>query len=260
MKIHSTAIIDKHVELADDVEVGPFTIITGHVKIDKGTVIGSHVSIGNPYGRVFIGQKNQILPGAMVGGPPQDVSYKNEPTELHIGDGNLIREFTTLNCGTVKGGGKTKIGNNCMLMAYVHVAHDCVLNNNVIIANSTQLAGHVEIDDFVRVGGMVGLVQFVKIGKYAYIGGGAHINKDIIPYSIAEGNWAKVRAMNKVGLQRAGFKKEDIDDIYKAIKFLIMGDRTVDEALKLIESECGSSESIKYLVNFIKSSENGVAR
>jgi UDP-N-acetylglucosamine acyltransferase len=260
MKIHPSSIIGKEVELGSDVQIGPFSVIEGRVKVGSGTIIESHCRIGNPFGIVEIGEKNHILPGAMVGGPPQDVSYKGEPTKLVIGNSNIIREFTTLNCGTTKDGGVTQIGNQCMLMAYVHVAHDCKLGNNVIVANSTQFAGHVLVGDYARIGGMVGIAQFIKIGRYAYIGGGAHINKDILPYSIAEGNWAKVRATNKVGITRAGFEKGEVDAIYRAIKFIIMGERTIDEALQKINEECEKSSHIEYLIDFIKTSENGIAR
>lgn len=181
---------------------------------------------------------------------PQDVSYKGEPTKLVIGNNNIIREFTTLNCGTTKDGGVTQIGNNCMLMAYVHIAHDCKLGNSVIVANTTQFAGHVHVDDHARIGGMVGITQFARIGRYAYIGGGATINKDILPFSIAEGNWAKVRATNKVGITRAGFGKSEVDGIYRAIRYLTMGGRTIDEALQKINDECEMTAHLQHLVDF----------
>jgi UDP-N-acetylglucosamine acyltransferase len=260
MGIHPSAIVGKEVELAKDVEIGPFSVIQGRVRIGSKTKIESHVSIGNLNGIVEIGSENHFLPGAIVGGPPQDLSYKSEPTKLIIGNKNIIREFATLNCGTVKGGGVTKIGDSCMLMAYVHIAHDCQLGNNIVVANTTQFAGHVEVDDFARIGGMVGLAQFVRIGRYAYIGGGATVNKDILPFSIAEGNWAKVRATNKVGITRAGFKKEDIDSIYRAIRTFTMGNETVAEAILKIKSECGASEHIQHLLQFIEKSEIGIAR
>lgn len=258
--VHPSVILGKNVELAPDVKIGPFTCIQGQVKIGSGTVIDSHVSIGNENGIVEIGKNNHILSSAMVGGIPQDVSYKGETTKLVIGDNNMIREFTTLNCGTMKEGGVTRIGSGCMLMAYVHVAHDCQIGNHVIVANSTQFAGHVRVEDYARIGGMVGIAQFARIGTHAYIGGGATINKDILPYSIAEGNWARVRAVNKVGMSRAGFSKEDIDNIYKAMRFIIMGDRTMEEALEKIGTECDSTAQVQHLVQFIKSSENGIAR
>ncbi|OFZ11503.1 MAG: acyl-[acyl-carrier-protein]--UDP-N-acetylglucosamine O-acyltransferase [Bdellovibrionales bacterium RBG_16_40_8] len=260
MKIHSTAIISKTVELASDVSIGPFSVITGRVRIDSGTRIENGVTIGSDYGVVEIGKDNHFLSGAVIGGPPQDLSYKGDSTKLIIGDKNIIREFSTINCGTVKGGGTTSIGNECMFMAYVHVAHDCQFGNNVVVANSTQFAGHVEVEDYVRIGGMVGITQFVRIGKFAYIGGGAEINKDILPFSIAEGSWAKARAANKVGMTRAGFSKDEVENIYRALRAIIMGHRTIDQAIKKIQDDCKLSSQIQYIIDFVKSSENGIAR
>lgn len=260
MRVHPTSIIGKEVELGPDVEVGPFSVIQGRVKIRKGTKVDSHVSIGNPYGSIEIGEDNHILSGAVIGGPPQDLSYKSEPTSLIVGDRNIIREFTTINCGTVKGGGVTRIGHDCMLMAYVHVAHDCQIGHHVVVANTTQFAGHVEVGDYARIGGMVGLVQFIRIGRYAYVGGGSSVNKDVLPFTIAEGHWARVRAANKVGLSRAGFSKEEIDNIYRAVRLFIMGDRTSEEAVAKIKEECSMTEPVQHLLDFILTSKNGVAR
>ncbi|MEQ1663938.1 MAG: acyl-ACP--UDP-N-acetylglucosamine O-acyltransferase [Bdellovibrionales bacterium] len=259
MSIHPTAIIGKDVELASDVSVGAFSVLQGRVRIDQGTKIESHTVIGNPFGIVEIGKNNQILSGAMIGGPPQDLSYTGQVTRLTIGDNNILREFTTLNCGTVKGGLETKIGNHCMLMAYVHIAHDCQLADHVVVANTTQFAGHVIVEDHVRIGGMVGIAQFSRLGRFAYIGGGATINKDIPPFTIADGNWARIRATNKIGITRAGFDKEDVSSIYRAIRFLIMGDRTVAASIAKIKEECKPSEHINHLIQFIETSEIGIA-
>jgi UDP-N-acetylglucosamine acyltransferase len=261
MSIHPSAIIAKSVELADDVSVGPFSVLQGRVRVGRGTRIASHVSIGSESTIVEIGENNVFQAGAIIGGPPQDISYKNEPTKLVIGSNNVFRECVTINCGTAKGGGVTKIGDSCMIMAYVHIAHDCQIGNNVIIANLVQFAGHVVVEDFVRIGGLCGIVQFVRIGKHAYIGGASSLRKDILPFCIAEGNdLARVRATNKIGLQRSGFSKDDVDNIARAIRFFVIGHRTVDEVLKKIAEECGTGKHIEHLVNFIKSSENGVAR
>jgi UDP-N-acetylglucosamine acyltransferase len=259
--IHPTAIIEKSVELGADVSVGPFSILKGRLRVGRGTKIEGHVCLGSDSTVVEIGEDNLIQNGAVLGGPPQDLSYKNEPTKLVIGSRNTIREFVTVNCGTMKGGGVTTIGNDCMLMAYVHVAHDCNIGHNVIIANLVQFAGHVQVENNVRIGGMVGLVQFTRLGKYCYIGGASTVRKDVPPFTIAEGgSLARVRATNKIGLQRSGFSKEDVDNIARAVRFLVAGDRTIDEALQKISAECTPSEHIDHFVNFIKSSEAGVAR
>lgn len=260
MAIHPSAVIGSGVELHPDVEVGPFVVIKGRVRIGKGTRIEPFANIGSEAGIVEIGESNHILSGASIGTPPQDLSFKGEATRLEIGNNNIIREFVTINLGTTKGGGLTKIGNNCMLMAYVHVAHDCMLSDHVVVANSTQFAGHVVVEDRVRIGGMVGITQFTRIGRHAYIAGDAKINKDIPPFTIAEGAWARVRACNKVGMERAGFAKEEVEKVKRAIRFLIMGDRTLEEAMKKIEAECLPSESVTHLTQFIRSSEAGIAR
>jgi UDP-N-acetylglucosamine acyltransferase len=260
MSIHPTAIVGSGTELHPDVEVGPYVVIKGRVRVGKGTKIEAFAMIGSDNGIVEIGENNHILSGASLGTPPQDLSFKGETTKLVIGNSNTIREFVTINLGTPKGGGVTKIGNHCLLMAYVHVAHDCQFGDHVVVANTTQFAGHVIAEDRVRIGGMVGVAQFVRLGKHSYIGGDAKINKDIPPFMIAEGKWARVRACNKIGLERSGFSKEEVDKVKRATRFLIMGDRTLDEAMKLIEAECLPSPSVEYLVNFIKSSEIGIAK
>ena len=258
--IHPTAIISKGVELDTDVHVGPYSVIEGHVRIGKGTRIKSHVIIGSEFGRVEIGMGNQIFSGAVVGGPPQDLKYKSEPTQLKLGDNNVIREFVTLNLGTVSGGGVTSIGSNNLLMAYVHVAHDCSIGSNVVIANTTNFAGHVTVEDNVRIGGVCSFNQFVRVGQYAYIAGESAVNKDILPFSIAQGSYAVTRATNKIGLERAGFSAEDIENIHRAIRLIAMGNRTVDEAIEQIQKDCGNSQHIQNFLKFVQSSERGIAR
>lgn len=260
MAIHPTAIISPGCEIAKDVHVGPFTVIQGRVKIDSGTRIESHVVIGNDHGIVTIGKNNHILAGAMVGGPPQDLTYKSEDTRLEVGDNNTIREFVTINTGTVKGGGLTKIANHCLLMAYVHIAHDCQIGDHVVIANTSNFAGHVIVEDHVRIGGVCSFNQFITIGRYSYIAGESVVNKDILPFSIAQGSYAVSRATNKIGMERAGFSKEEVENVHRAVRSLIMGGRTIEEALQLIETECESSPNIEHIVKFVRGSERGIAR
>lgn len=240
--------------------MSPYAVITGKVKIGKKTKIESFVRIGAEQGEITIGEENLILSGACLGGIPQDLSYKGENTRLTIGDRNTIREFVTMNLGTLKESGETRIGNENLIMAYVHVAHDCVIGNNTVLANSLQLAGHVRIDDYARVGGLVGITQFTRIGQYAYIAADSVINKDIPPYTIAQGRWAKVRAANKVGLERAGFAKEEIEKINRAVRYLIMGERTIEEAIQKMQDDCLPSPSVEHFIDFIRKSEQGVAR
>ena len=258
--IHPSAIIDKQVELDSTVSVGPFSVLRGKLKIGAGTKVESHVVIGSEHGSVTLGKNNHIFSGAVIGGPPQDLKFKGEHTSLEIGDNNTIREFVTLNVGTATGGGITRIGSNNLLMAYVHVAHDCQIGNNIVIANSSNFAGHVTVEDNVRIGGICSFNQFIRIGKFSFIAGDSAVNKDIIPFSIAQGKYAVSRAANEIGLQRAGFAKDDIDKVYRAIRLLIKGDRTVEESLKEMNEKCMPSENVQYLIDFIKKSERGIAR
>lgn len=259
MKVHPSSVLSPNVVLEDDVEIGPYCNIQGHVKIGKGTFIEGHVTIGYRHGIVEIGKNNHISPGAVIGGPPQDISYKGEPTKLIIGDNNIIREFTTFNLATSKGDGITSIGSNCYFMAYSHVGHDCKIGNNVIVANNSHFGGHCEVEDNVVIGGVCAFNQFSKVGRNSFVAGSSIVNKDIIPFSRAQGNYAVVRATNKVGLLRKGFSKEEVANVHKAIRIIIMGSGTVEEALARIQSECTQSENVQALIHFVKSSKRGIA-
>lgn len=258
--IHASAVISKEAQIDSSVEIGPFCVIKGQVKIGKGTVLHNHVTIGSDFGQVEIGENNQFFAGAAVGGPPQDLKYNKEKTKLVVGNNNQIREYVTINLGTVTGTGVTRVGNGNLIMAYTHIAHDCNIGNNIAIANSCQFAGHVTVEDNVRIGGMCGFVQFIKIGKFAYIAGDSTMNKDILPFCMAQGRWAVARATNKIGLERAGFTEKQIAQIHKAIRLTIMGERTIEESLAAIKQECEIDSNIEYITNFIRSSEKGIAR
>lgn len=258
-KVHPTSVLSPDVELGPDVEIGPYCLIQGKVKIGRGTFVEGHTTVGSRHGIIEIGENNHISPGAVIGGPPQDISYKGEPTHLIIGSNNVFREFSTVNLATSKGDGKTVVGNNCYFMAYTHVGHDCKIGNNVIMANNSHLGGHCEIEDNVVIGGVCAFNQFTKVGKNAFVAANSVVNKDILPYSRAQGSWALVRATNKVGLLRKGVPKDEVQNIHKALRILIMGKGTVDEALARIHSECTPSQHIEYLVHFTKSSKRGIA-
>lgn len=260
MNIHPSSVISKEVELGKDVYIGPFCTVSGRTKIGDGTKLESHVSIGSEFGIVEIGKNNRISAYAAVGGPPQDLKYKGEATKLIIGDNNVIREMATINIGTPGGGGVTTIGNDNLIMSYAHVAHDCVLGDHVVIANSSQLAGHVVLEDHVKVSGMCGFAQFVRVGKYAYIGGDSAVNKDILPYTIAQGSYAVMRATNRIGLERAGFSKEDIESINRAVRIITKGSNTIEESLERIHQECKISPAMEYFIQFLKASTKGVAK
>jgi UDP-N-acetylglucosamine acyltransferase len=259
-KVHPTAVIDGDVQLDDDVHVGPYCLIQGKVKIGQGTFIEGHVTLGYRFSELEIGKHNHISPGAVIGGPPQDVSYKDDRTRLKIGDHNKFREFSTVNIATTKGDLETTIGSHGYYMAYTHIGHDCKVGDNVVIANNSHLGGHTLIEDHVVVGGMSAFNQFTKVGKYAFIAGASIVNKDILPFSRAQGSYAVCRATNKVGLTRSGLPKEEVENIHKAIRIMVMGAATVEEGIERIQQECLNTPHIQYLIDFVRSSKRGIAR
>ncbi len=258
-KIHPSSVLSPDVEIADDVEIGPYCLIQGKVKIGKGTFIEGHVTLGYRHGIYEIGENNHFSPGAVIGGPPQDHSYKGEPTKLIIGNNNTFREFSTVNLATSKGDGITEVGNNNYFMAYTHVGHDCKIGNNVTIANDSHLGGHCIIEDGVTIGGVCAFNQFTKVGRGAFIAGSSVVNKDILPFCRAQGTYATIRATNKIGLARRGFSREEISNVHKAIRIMIMGSHTVEEGMERIKAECTLSPNIEYFLEFIKSSKRGIA-
>lgn len=259
-RIHPSSVISSEAILADDVVVGPFCVITGRVKLGKGCILFSHVSLGSEHGIVEIGERNLFYAGAVVGGPPQDLSYRDQQTRLLIGNDNVFREMVTVNCGSPKAGwGTTKIGSHCLIMSYSHVAHDCVIGDHVVIANTTQLAGHVTFEDHVKVGGICAFNQFVKVGKYAYIAGDAAVNKDILPFTIAQGKYAVMRASNKIGMERAGYSKEDVESINRAVRIMTKSGLTVEESIARIRAECNVTPVVEDFIQFAVKSERGLA-
>lgn len=259
MKVHPSTVINGDVQIEEGVEIGPYCLIQGKVTIQKGTFIEGHVTIGSRYGIVEIGQNNHFAPGAVIGGPPQDISYKSEATRLKIGNNNIFREFSTANLATSKGDKETTIGDNNYFMAYTHIGHDCKIGNNVVIANDSHLGGHTIIEDNVVVGGLSAFNQFTKVGKGAFVAGSSIVNKDILPFCRAHGNHAVCKATNKVGLARKGFSREEVQNIHKAIRILLIGSDTVEEGLARINSECTMSPNLEYLIHFVKSSKRGIA-
>jgi UDP-N-acetylglucosamine acyltransferase len=258
-KIHPSSIISSEVEIADDVEIGPFCVIQGKVKIGQGTFVEGHVTLGSRHGILEIGEKNYFSPGAVIGGAPQDISYKGEPTYLIIGNNNTFREFSTVNLATSKHDKKTEIGNNGYFMAYTHVGHDCKIGNNVVIANDSHLGGHCIIEDGVTIGGVSAFNQFVRVGRGAFIAGSSVVTKDILPFCRAQGNYAMARATNKIGLSRKGFSREEVSNVHKAIRIMLLGSHTVDEGIARIQQECVQSENIEYFIQFMKASKRGLA-
>jgi UDP-N-acetylglucosamine acyltransferase len=254
--IHPTAIIHKNAEIDEGVSVGPYCIIEEKVKIKKGTNLLMHVVV---QGNTEIGENCTINPFASIGGPPQDITYKDEDTTVIIGNNNIIKEYVTINRGTPHGGGITKIGNGNFIMAYVHIAHDCRVGSNIIMANCATLAGHVEVDDFVIFGGLCAVHQFCRIGKYAFISGLTGVPKDIPPFITAAGNRAKPYGLNVVGLERHGFSKEEISKLKKAYRILFRSSLPLSTSLKIIREEL-EGENITELTDFIQSAKRGICR
>ena len=213
--IHKTAIIDPNAKIASTVDIGPYTVIGSNVEISDNVIIQSHVSIT---GHTMIGKNNKIYPFASIGNNPQDMKYKGESTKLLIGSDNTIREYTTINPGTLQGGGITKVGNNNLIMIGAHIAHDCIIGNNIVIANNAAIAGHATIDDHVVIGGNCGVQQFARIGKMAMIGGMTGVSRDVIPYGLSTGNRNLLNGINVVGLRRSNVPNKDIISLTNAYK------------------------------------------
>ena len=253
-EVHPTAIIHKNAFLNDGVTVGPYTIIEDDTVLGEGTEVGSHALIA---AGTTIGKECRIFNGAVLGSIPQDLKYHGEKSTLEIGDQTTVREFATLNRGT-EALGKTVIGSNCLIMAYVHVAHDCVIGNKVIIANSVNMGGHVLIEDNVTVGGMVPIHQFVRIGTFAFIGGGYRVPKDVPPYILAAGDPLVYRTLNLIGLKRNGISGESIKAISKAYKQIYDKDSTLNEGLSHLKSNGDLIPEVLKTIEFFETSSRGI--
>lgn len=255
-KIHPTAIVANPGMIHPSASIGPYSIVDDEVEIGEDVWIDSHVRI-KPYAK--IGPRCKIHNGAVIAGPPQDLKFGGEKTELILGADCTIREYVTLNRGTLAHG-KTEIGNNCLFMAYSHAAHDCVIGSNVIIANTVEMGGHVVIGDYAIIGGGTVIHQFCRIGEHAMIGGGFRVTQDVLPYSLAAGYPLSCFGLNSVGLKRRGFSSETISKLKTAFHFLLSSKLKTSEALKKIESEIEPIPEIVKLVNFIKSAERGIVK
>lgn len=257
MEIHSTAIVHPKAKIAPGVKIGPYSLIGEHASIGKDTLIDSHVIVE---GWTEIGERCRIFPFVSIGGPPQHMRYKGEPTRVVIGNDNVIREFVTIHRATVEGGGETILGHGNFIMAYSHIAHDCRVGNRVIMANASTLAGHIDVEDFAIVGGLVAVHQFVRVGCYAIIGGASGVPKDIPPYMCAAGNRAKLFGLNTVGLKRHGFPEATMSALKKAYRILFRSHLTLNKAMERVEAEVPDLSEIRHLLAFLKSSKRGICR
>jgi UDP-N-acetylglucosamine acyltransferase len=255
--VHASALVDKSAELGDGVEIGPFAVIGADVRLADRVRVDHHASV---LGASVIGAGTHVFPFASIGSPPQDLTYKGEPTRLEIGERNVFREFVTINRGTVKGGGLTRIGSDCFFMAYSHVAHDSTIGNHVVMANCAALAGHIRIDDHAILGGLVAVHQWARIGRMAMIGGVSGVAQDVPPFCIASGERAKLYGLNLVGLKRHGFTEERIADLKKTYRLLFRAGLTLKAAIEAVERELPASGDAAEMLEFIRTTKRGLTR
>lgn len=258
MPIHPTAIIDQGAKIPRSCSIGPHCIVGAGVELGDNCELISNVVMEGP---TTIGSSNRFFPFCSIGLGPQDLSYKGEPTRLEIGDHNTIREFVTINRGTVKGGGLTRVGSHSLVMAYAHVAHDCVVGDHVILANAATLGGHVTVEDWAVVGAMCPVHQFVRIGAHSYIGGGTTITKDVLPFSkTVAARDTHAYGLNAVGLERRGYTRDRIHKIHHAFKTLLASKLNTTQAVEKLASESDRGQDVDMLIRFIKDSERGVIK
>lgn len=258
MSIHPTAIVDPSAVVPASCNVGPYCTIGAGVKLGEDCELVSHVVLD---GQLTAGARNRFYPFACVGVSPQDLKYRGEPTGVTLGDDNMIRESVTISRGTVAGGGMTRIGSGCLVMAYAHVGHDSHIGNSCILANSAALAGHVLVEDYATVGALCAVHQFCRIGRYAFIGGGTVITQDVLPYSLTSAKReAAAFGANRVGLERRGIDSSRIRAIQHALRQLSTGKMNVSMATDRIRQDAGDSEDLAYLLAFIEESSRGIIR
>ncbi len=256
-KVHPTAIVARGAELAEDVEIGAYSIVGAEVRIGRGTRVGPHVVIEN---RTTIGEKNRIFQFASVGAVPQDLKYKGEPSELRIGNGNLLREFTTLHIGTEGGGGVTEVGDQNLFMNFSHVAHDCRVGSHAIFANGATLAGHVIVEDGVILGGLSAVHQFVRLGEASMLGGGAMVVQDVPPYCVVQGDRAGLVGLNVEGLRRREFGEEQVRALRACYRLVFRSGLGLREAVRKAREEVTVDGAAAHFLDFIEGSKRGICR
>jgi UDP-N-acetylglucosamine acyltransferase len=258
MNVHPTAIIHERAKVPASCKVGPYCVIGAQVELGENCRLLSHVAMEGP---TKIGAENIFFPFCAIGMAPQDVTYKGEPTRLEIGDHNEIRECVTINRGTIKGGGVTKLGSHLLIMAYTHIGHDSVIGDHAMLVNGATIAGHVTVEEWAVVGALCPVHQFVRIGAHSYIGGGTTITQDVLPFSMTSAaRDTHAYGMNKVGLERRGFSKERIAKIHHAYKILLASKMNTSQALERLKAEKDHGEDVEMLIRFIESAERGVIK
>lgn len=257
MQIHSTAVVSPKARIGNDCYIGPFAVIGDEVTLGDRVRIDGQCVID---GRTRIGDETHLYPFVSIGLPPQDLKFAGEDSETVIGRRNRIREFVTIHRGTAGGGGITRIGDDCFLMAQAHVAHDCLLGNNVLMANAATLAGHVIVDDGANIGAYSGVHQFCRVGREAYVGGYSVVVKDALPFALTVGNHAKCYGINKVGVRRRGYSRETIAALHHAFHLLLSSKLNTKQAVQRIRDEISDSEEVAELLRFIEDSKRGVVK
>ncbi|HEV2273266.1 MAG TPA: acyl-ACP--UDP-N-acetylglucosamine O-acyltransferase [Acidobacteriaceae bacterium] len=257
MSIHPTAIVAATARIPDSCTIGPYCTIGPGVVLGEDCELVSHVVLD---GQTRIGARNRIYPFASLGIAPQDLKYKGEPTALEVGEDNTIRECVTISRGTALGGGVTRVGSGCLIMAYTHIGHDSSIGSHCILANGATLAGHVTVEDHASVGALCPVHQFCRIGRYAYIGGGTTITQDVLPYSLTSAKReSHAYSLNKVGLERAGFSREQIRALHHAFRVLLAAKLNTSQAVAQLKSQAPEA-NVAYLVDFIESTERGIIK
>src|SRR6476661_3762351 len=258
MTIHPTSIVSPDAKIHDSCKIGPYSTVGPNVELGENCELVSHVAIEGP---TKIGTDNSFFPFSSIGLAPQDLSYAGEPTRLEIGDHNEIREFVTINRGTVKGGGLTRVGSHTLIMAYTHVAHDCIIGDHVIMANAATLGGHITVGEWAVVGALCPVHHFVRIGAHSFIGGGTTITRDVLPFSkTVAARDTHAYGLNATGLERRGFTKDRIRKIHHAYKLLLASKLNTSQALEKLKSEPVRGEDVEMLIRFIETSERGVIK
>ncbi|MCL2473500.1 MAG: acyl-ACP--UDP-N-acetylglucosamine O-acyltransferase [Alphaproteobacteria bacterium] len=256
--IHSSAIVSPKAQLGENVSIGPFCTVGDDVQLGNGVQLVSHAVVD---GITSIGDETKVFPFAALGLCPQDLKYKGEKSRLEIGKRNRIREYTTMHTGTEGGGMLTKVGDDCLFMIGVHIAHDCCIGNNVVMANNATLAGHVVIGDFVVIGGLAAVQQFIEIGEHAMIGGMSGVAQNVIPYGVIAGERACLSGINLIGLERRGFSKEDMNALRGAYKMIFLDDEgTIADRMASAENTYSGVSGVARLTEFIRASDKGIVK
>ena len=257
-EIDTRAEVSSSARIERDVKIGAFAVVGGEVDLGEGCVLEHHAVVQGP---ARLGRGNHVYPFSVIGGDPQDLTYKGERVSLEIGDANEFREFSTVNRGTVKGGGVTRLGSHNLIMSYAHIGHDCVIGDHTIYVNGGTLAGHVTVEDYATIGAFCPVQQYCRVGKYAYIGAHTVITRDVPPFSkVASPRDSRCYGVNTIGLERQGFSAERIESIEKAYRLLLRSKLNTSQALEKMRETLASSEDVLSLIRFIESAENGLVK